>query len=159
MPKYMDRIIRLIKNNINRMNKRQVSEVTEAVLEHASEFHKSIIVPTENNTVRLVSISDILYVEEIKNQFYIHLSFEIIKFVSPTNIAEILIKNGFSYLSRNTLVNINKLMYFDSYYRRAYFHEDKYVEITGAAIVQVLNKTKLVDVEKQLNNVNKIRYS
>lgn len=115
----------------------------------------SIIVPEKDNGFYLVDANEIYYAHEQKKgkviiktrkgkSEYTNNACDILEYLDNNN-------KSFRYLNKDLVVNIDKILSYNSYYRKIFFADDKELVITGAAmdniIVKILGKEK--DLHKE----------
>lgn len=152
-----DKIITLIKNHIDDFTQDQFANLLCIFSTYNDK--NNIIIPLENNGIRVVQAKDIYYIHEPKkNKIFIHTEKEIIEYNSPkTNLLEYVDANNdsFRYLNNGLVVNMNVIVSYNSYYRKIYLLNNEVVDVTGTA-TKILEKVLGRDLDlcknKQLNN-------
>ena len=153
---------KFIKDNIHSLKKEEIKEIIELLINIYND-NSNILVPLDNNKYRIINANDILYVERPKRDNYIiALTNEDIRFKNNAfDIANYLMEldSNFKCLNNGLWANVAKIRYYDSYYKRIYFSDEKYVDVTSAAINNIVKKYLGVAKDIYLNSErSKIEY-
>ncbi len=106
---------------------------------------EDIVIVSENNDVRVVNVSNILFINEPKNGIvFIRTKEELIEYRSTFDIKQyvINISSLFRYINNKLIINISQITYYDSYKRQVYFDLENrlFVNVTGIAMKNIIIK-------------------
>lgn len=137
-----DKIITLIKDHVNDFSQNQYASLL-CILGTYNDLN-NIIVPLEDNNIRVLNGNDIYYIHSPKkNIVFIYAEKEKIEYCSPkTNLLEYMNNNNenFRYLNNNLIVNTKVMVSYNSYYRKVYLSNGAIIDATGAAINNIVSK-------------------
>lgn len=138
-----DAFMKLIIEVCNELDQTDIIELTNILLKKCQNT-TSIIVPQGDNRFSIINTDEILYISNkekdytvfatLKNTYYKKIkNYEILHFIEKNN-------SDFRLLNSNLLVNIPKIKMYDSYYRKIYFSEDIYINVTGSAMDNIIKR-------------------
>lgn len=157
------RLLQILKDSVNKFTDSNIRDCMNTIVDFND--NKNLIVPVENNKIRIIDMDSILYVKEPKKgNVYIITQDEEIEFkCSSYDLLEYLDEkcNQFTYLNNGLVVNINKVAKYQEYYRKLYFFNGECVEITGSAMKYitkyVLSKECAIDQDTFSGNFEPFR--
>lgn len=132
----------LLKEHLSSMSTSDKIEIVNTVLMDLPS-HSNIVI-TDGNNIKLIEVNKILYLYKPKKKiFIIQMQDQIVEYNSTDgdllDKIEIANENMF-YLNHDLLVNIDKIVAYDSFLHKVYFSENTFVSVTGVAINKIVKK-------------------
>lgn len=154
------KLIALLKNDMDHFAQEEHIELIKMISDFHNETGEYVLVPLENNGLRIISANDIYFIKQPKKgKIFIHTYEEIIEYTTmKTNLLDyMVVKNKkFRLLNSGLVVNIDKMVGYNSYYRKVYLSDDLVIDVTGAAINNIVRKILGKDKDRckdtQINN-------
>lgn len=129
----------IIKNLVDKvgLKRHQLAELTEQLVETLKNDHIQV---TTNGEFRLIPMQTIRYVQKTKLGHIISRAFDTELCVCKLDdtVLHRLSELGFKVLDHGTLVNMEMIRFYDSDYRRVYFTDSDFLDVTGAAMNNIV---------------------
>ncbi|GAB6989478.1 LytTR family transcriptional regulator DNA-binding domain-containing protein [Paenibacillus pini] len=142
--KYTKRLINIVRARFSELDDVQKCHLLNTTFNDLRFDPETIIIPLANNSIRLMHVNDILYIKEPKKGkvFIVTINEEIEFKNSATNLLEYIEKVSppFRFLNNGLVANLDKATHYNSYLRKVYFHGNKTVDVTGAAMTNIIQK-------------------
>lgn len=136
---YAQRFIRMLKEHIQNFTKDEKQQVMDNAI-----GNDGIFIPRPENKCSIISIKEILYVSQPKmgkviirtltNEIeYANSSCDLLKYICDKY-------ENFKYFNNGLIVNIDKMLNYNSYYHKVYFSNGIEIRVTGAAIKNIVQR-------------------
>lgn len=153
-----DRLLKILRDEISHYSFNYKNKIIEIISNNVSETGL-LLLPWDNNSMRLLDPNEVLYVSTPqKGKVHIHtLTSEIPFHNSAYSLLEYLVEKNknYCYLNKGFVINKDKIMNFNSYYRRVFFINGQEVRVTGEAIkilIKALGKEKDIHHDTVIGN-------
>ncbi|OME55473.1 hypothetical protein BSK59_13425 [Paenibacillus odorifer] len=140
---YAERLIRILKEKIFELTQPQKENVI-GIANLCTENSNNILIPTENNGIRVVNTNDIFYIKQPKKGHvlietskeiidYKSMAFDLLEYVEKRN-------DSFRFMNSTLIVDVNKISHYNSFYRKIYLKNNSVLDITGRAMDNIVSK-------------------